>query len=59
LQQLQDIHLAAGVPVENVTVVVPKDGVYAVMEIRVATVGSLSLRERVRVRGNRPQGDLN
>lgn len=35
LQQLQDIHLAAGVPVENVTVVVPKDGVYAVMEIRV------------------------
>ena len=35
LQQLQDIHLAAGVPVENVTVVVPKDGVYAVMEVRV------------------------
>lgn len=35
LQQLQNIHLAAGVPVENVTVVVPKDGVYAVMEIRV------------------------
>ena len=35
LQQLQDIHLAAGVPVENVTVVVPKDGVYAVMEIKV------------------------
>ncbi|ELE9706294.1 class I SAM-dependent methyltransferase [Enterobacter cloacae] len=34
LQQLQDIHLAAGVPVENVTVVVPKDGVYAVMEVR-------------------------
>ncbi|HDR2754805.1 TPA: class I SAM-dependent methyltransferase [Enterobacter asburiae] len=34
LQQLQDIHLAAGVPVENVTVIVPKDGVYAVMEIR-------------------------
>ena len=34
LQQLQDIHLAAGVPVENVTVVVPKDGVYAVMEIK-------------------------
>lgn len=27
LQQLQDIHLAAGVPMENVTVVVPKDGV--------------------------------
>lgn len=35
LQQLQDIHLAAGIPVENVTVIVPKDGVYAVMEIRV------------------------
>ncbi|MCU6300645.1 class I SAM-dependent methyltransferase [Enterobacter cloacae] len=35
LQQLQDIHLAAGVPVENVTVVVPKDGVYAVMEMKV------------------------
>ena len=35
LQQLQDIHLAAGVPVENVTVVVPKDGVYAVMEVKV------------------------
>lgn len=34
LQQLQDIHIAAGVPVENVTVVVPKDGVYAVMEVR-------------------------
>ena len=34
LQQLQDIHIAAGVPVENVTVVVPKDGVYAVMEIK-------------------------
>ncbi|EMV7408451.1 TPA: class I SAM-dependent methyltransferase [Enterobacter soli] len=34
LQQLQDIHLAAGVSVENVTVIVPKDGVYAVMEIR-------------------------
>jgi hypothetical protein len=49
LQQLQDIHLAAGVPVENVTVVVPKDGVYAVMEIRVGmknrTVSSLSLWE--------------
>lgn len=27
LQQLQDIHLAAGVPMENVTVVVPRDGV--------------------------------
>ena len=26
LQQLQDIHLAAGVPMENVTVVVPRDG---------------------------------
>lgn len=36
LQQLQDIHIAAGIPVENVTVVVPKDGVYAVMEVRVA-----------------------
>ncbi|WP_449557067.1 class I SAM-dependent methyltransferase [Huaxiibacter chinensis] len=35
LQQLQDIHLAAGVPVDDVSVVVPKDGVYAVMEIRV------------------------
>lgn len=35
LQQLQDIHIAAGVPVENVTVVVPRDGVYAVMEVRV------------------------
>lgn len=35
LRQLQDIHIAAGVPVENVTVVVPKDGVYAVMEIKV------------------------
>lgn len=35
LQQLQEIHIAAGVPVENVTVVVPKDGVYAVMEVRV------------------------
>jgi hypothetical protein len=34
LQQLQDIHLAAGIPAENVTVIVPKDGVYAVMEIR-------------------------
>jgi hypothetical protein len=29
------IFTAAGVPVENVTVVVPKDGVYAVMEVRV------------------------
>ena len=27
LQQLQDIHLAAGVPMENVTVVIPRDGV--------------------------------
>lgn len=27
LQQLQDIHLAAGVPMENATVVVPRDGV--------------------------------
>lgn len=35
LQQLQDIHLAAGITAENVTVIVPKDGVYAVMEIRV------------------------
>jgi len=35
LQQLQDIHIAAGVPPENVTVVVPKDGVYAVLEVRV------------------------
>lgn len=35
LQQLQDIHLAAGIPAEKVTVIVPKDGVYAVMEIRV------------------------
>lgn len=35
LQQLQDIHLAAGIAAENVTVIVPKDGVYAVMEIRV------------------------
>ncbi|MNN23232.1 hypothetical protein D3C81_1366230 [compost metagenome] len=35
LQQLQDIHLAAGIPAENVTVIVPKDGVYAVMEVRV------------------------
>lgn len=34
LQQLQDIHIAAGVPPENVTVVVPKDGVYAVLEVR-------------------------
>ncbi len=34
LQQLQDIHLAAGIPAENVTVIVPKDGVYAVMEVR-------------------------
>jgi hypothetical protein len=63
LQQLQDIHLAAGVPVENVTVVVPKDGVYAVMEIRVGDEKPhgqfLSLWERVRVRGNRPQSDLN
>jgi SAM-dependent methyltransferase len=35
LQRLQDIHIAAGVPPENVTVVVPKDGVYAVLEVRV------------------------
>ena len=35
LEQLQAIHLAAGVPVENVTVIVPKDGVYAVMEMRI------------------------
>ncbi|WP_288821606.1 class I SAM-dependent methyltransferase [uncultured Leclercia sp.] len=35
LDELQEIHLAAGVPVENVTVVVPEDGVYAVMEVRV------------------------
>ena len=35
LQQLQDIHLAAGIPPENVTVIVPKDGVYAVLEVRV------------------------
>ncbi|MEA9396571.1 class I SAM-dependent methyltransferase [Lelliottia amnigena] len=35
LQQLQDIHIAAGVPPENVTLVVPKDGVYAVLEVRV------------------------
>lgn len=34
LQQLQDIHIAAGVPPGKVTVVVPKDGVYAVLEIR-------------------------
>jgi len=27
LQLLQDIHFAAGVPMENVTVVVPRDGV--------------------------------
>lgn len=27
LQKLQDILLAAGVPMENVTVVVPRDGV--------------------------------
>ncbi|WP_251258757.1 hypothetical protein, partial [Enterobacter hormaechei] len=26
LQQIQDIHLAAGVPMENVTVVVPRNG---------------------------------
>jgi hypothetical protein len=55
LQQLQDIHLAAGVPVENVTVVVPKDGVYAVMEIRVGDEkphGQFPLPEgEVRVRG--------
>jgi hypothetical protein len=35
LQELQDIHIAAGVPPDRVTVVVPKDGVYAVMEVRV------------------------